>query len=351
MPLPIQVDESLQSYVRRNLLLCWGDPKAATFETLAATSRVIKADAVRMLAAEFGWPGCYGFNRLVHCHTMHAAFHVIKNDWDISYSGSDYISPGVQYSEPVAWFCPDCVREDVATKGFSYWRRYGKANVSVCYKHNTVLLRNCPFCGKVFTRADHYLDVMWRTCDGRHLAEAEAIANHDPLALKRAEVCQRLCTSPVIISGAHAAWVLLNKAAALNDQVRGEASAEILSISARIGQAAARFAGAPSPSSSRVIETTTAAFIDALALLYDSYDDFEKELLSLMGTVRRTDSLWSCYMEADRKYIQYVEEDYKQRLKYWSYPSIAWNEWDHRVRYHNHPPRRYNCCNSPLPSR
>ncbi|AUZ61987.1 hypothetical protein PRJ_5429 [Pseudomonas sp. XWY-1] len=40
-------------YMRRNLLLSWVDPKAATFEILAP-SHVIKSSEFRMLAAEFG---------------------------------------------------------------------------------------------------------------------------------------------------------------------------------------------------------------------------------------------------------------------------------------------------------
>jgi hypothetical protein len=46
---------------------------------------------------------------------MHAAFNVIKSDWDIAYSGNEYLSANVQYSEPVASFCPECVREETAT--------------------------------------------------------------------------------------------------------------------------------------------------------------------------------------------------------------------------------------------
>lgn len=56
MPLSILPDETLPSYVRRNLLLYWAEPKAEIFEALR-TRHVIKTAEVRRLAAAIGWPG------------------------------------------------------------------------------------------------------------------------------------------------------------------------------------------------------------------------------------------------------------------------------------------------------
>lgn len=276
MPLSILPDETLPSYVRRNLLLYWAEPKAEIFEALR-TRHVIKTAEVRRLAAAIGWPGCYGFNRLVHNHTLNAAFHVIKSDWDVAYSGTQYLSEGEHFSEWDASFCPECVREDLKIHGFSYWRRYGGSKVSVCPKHNAVLLRDCPFCGQLFTRIDHDLDVMWRTCGGRHLAEAEVVANHDPLALMRAEVYQRLCRSPHIISGLHAAKVLLHKATAVSPQLSGEERSKMQAIASTMSDLVERFADVPSPSLESRAGTITAVFIHAVVELYDSYDDFERK--------------------------------------------------------------------------
>lgn len=52
MPLPIQPDESLPSFVRRNLLLHWAEPQEEIFESLT-TRHVIKTAEVRRLAAPF----------------------------------------------------------------------------------------------------------------------------------------------------------------------------------------------------------------------------------------------------------------------------------------------------------
>ncbi|AIZ34945.1 hypothetical protein DZC75_22785 [Pseudomonas parafulva] len=347
MPLSILPDETLPSYVRRNLLLYWAEPKAEIFEALR-TRHVIKTAEVRRLAAAIGWPGCYGFNRLVHNHTLNAAFHVIKSDWDFAYSGTQYLSEGEHFSEWDASFCPECVREDLKIHGFSYWRRYGASNVSVCPKHNAVLLRDCPFCGKLFTRIDHDLDVMWRTCGGRHLAEAEVVANHDPLALKRAEVYQRLCRSPHIISGLHAAKVLLDKATALSPQLSGEERSKMQAIASTMSDLVQRFADVPSPSLESRAGTITALFIHAVVALYDSYDDFERELMSLAGSARCTDSLWSSYRIEDTKYVHFVEEDYVQGLGVWFTPRIVLDDVVVQVGWPWPTSKHYPCCNTPL---
>lgn len=93
MPLQIQPDESLASYVRRNLILSWHINIAPAFVQLA-TRHVLKSFDVKRLAEAMGWPGCYGFNRLVHSHTMMASAYVFKGYWDHSYSAKQYISEG-----------------------------------------------------------------------------------------------------------------------------------------------------------------------------------------------------------------------------------------------------------------
>jgi len=137
MPLQIQTDASLASYVRRNLHLNWPASNMGIFERLA-TRHVLKTIELKGIAEALGWPGCYGFNRLLQGHTMMAATHVFKGSWDHSYSGRQYVSERERFSEWEAAFCPECVREDLELLGFSYWRRYGAPYVTVCYKHNVV---------------------------------------------------------------------------------------------------------------------------------------------------------------------------------------------------------------------
>ena len=151
---------------------------------------------------------------------------------------------------------------------------------------------------------------MWRTCGGRHLAEAEAISNHDPMALKVAEVYQRLCTSPHIISGVHAAKVLLDRAAALNLQGGGAVSTEMKAIVATLTDLVERVADSQSPGVESEAGIITALFIDAVVALYASYDDFDRDLFSQGDSARRTASLWSSYRIAGSKHVTFIQEDY-----------------------------------------
>lgn len=79
---------------------------------------------VKKLASAIGWQGCYGFNRLIHHHTDVAELFVIKNSQDVSYSGKHYATEEVRYSDWDASYCPDCVKEDLESFGFSYWKRF-----------------------------------------------------------------------------------------------------------------------------------------------------------------------------------------------------------------------------------
>ncbi|MFK8331232.1 TniQ family protein [Pseudomonas sp. BJa5] len=225
MLLKIQPDESLTSYVRRNLFLSWYAPGVAVFKELAKRPAFWKAE-VQAIASAFGWPGCYGFNRLIHQHTMLAAIYVIKNAQDFSYSENQYASEDFRLCNWDASYCPDCVREDLESLGFSYWRRFCSPHVKVCHKHNTVLLDHCPFCGKSFSRYGHTLDVMWRKCEGRHLGDASSIPNDDPAALRRAIVFHGICSSPHHISDVGALRVLRDKAASLIPMLSGDLALE-----------------------------------------------------------------------------------------------------------------------------
>lgn len=81
---------------------------------------------------------------------MMASTHVFKGRWDHAYSGKQYISDGERFSVWDSSFCPECVREDLESRGFSYWRRYVAPYVTVCFKHNSVLHKLCPFCDRPF---------------------------------------------------------------------------------------------------------------------------------------------------------------------------------------------------------
>lgn len=109
-----------------------------------------------------------------------------------------------------------------------------------------------------------------------------------------------------------------------------------------------RFADVPSPKLESRAGTITAVFIHAVVTLYDGYDDFERELTSLVGSARCTDSVWSSYRIPDTRYIHFVEEDYLQGLGVWSSPRIVLDGVVVQLGWHRPPSKLYPCCNSPL---
>lgn len=66
MLLRIQPDESLRSYVERNLLLQLRNAGLDVFRTSSFRYYSRDNSQVISIAEILGWYGCYGFNKLVH---------------------------------------------------------------------------------------------------------------------------------------------------------------------------------------------------------------------------------------------------------------------------------------------
>lgn len=213
MLLRIQPDESLRSYVDRNLLVNFMDWRVDRLRWLSEGD--ITHQAVKVIASTMGWEGCYGFNRLLHEHTQLPLQFVIRDTRDVSYSRTAYLKPRMAITNSdLHAYCPECVRQDVQDLGFSYWRRTFPDHVSVCATHNVVLLSICPYCDQPFSSKGHNLDVMWRKCSGRHLGSAESVINLDEDALKRARFVEALCAFEFSIS-------IHSAVAILSDNLRG----------------------------------------------------------------------------------------------------------------------------------
>jgi hypothetical protein len=351
MPLLIQPDESLVSYVRRNLHLSWHIDVPLTFHQLG-TRHVLKTIEVKRLAEAMGWPGCYGFNRLVHGHTMMASTHVFKARWDHAYSGKQYISEGERFSVWDSSFCPECVREDLKNRGFSYWRRYVAPYVTVCFKHNAVLHNRCPFCDKPFNGVGHNLDVMWRMCRGRHLADVPMVPNEDPTALRRAKIYHQLCTSTHYISDLHAASAAWERAAALIPNLQGAAAARMELLHGELGILRKALETARIGGQGQTMANMNARICDAVVGVYESCDDFEADIRSLAQRGRVTDSLWSTYQSGGSESAHFVDENYEQGVGYWSCPNPSphSDEQSSSDSYHRRRPKIYQCCNLPHPT-
>ena len=352
MPLQIQPDESLVSYVKRNVYLNWPGEKGGIFERLA-TRQVLNLVDVKEIAEAMGWPGCYGFNRLVHGHTMMAAAHVFKGEWDHSYSGNQYVrvADRQRFSVWDASFCPECVREDLQAIGYSYWRRYGSPHVTVCYKHNAVLLDRCPFCYRPFTRLGHDLDVMWRKCRGRHLAEAHPVANNNHSALRRARIYHRLCTSKHYISDELAVLVARDKAASLIECLEGHARTRMKARLRELRWLAEGFEYARSKNCAPTIYGINLRLRYALVEIYEIRDDFEHDLNMIQGADRSVDSLWSTYHAGGHESPHFVEEDYALGVGYWTCPNprpLSDTDFSYDS-FIARRPKIYPCCNFPHP--
>ncbi|MEG5264901.1 TniQ family protein [Pseudomonas sp. JDS28PS106] len=349
MLLKIQPDESLTSYVRRSFFVNWSMNQAEILEDLA-TYYAIRTENVRRLAKALGWAGCYGFNRLIHSHTLMAATYVIKSDWDISYSGKQYVSLNESFSSRAVSYCPDCIRENFQRLGFAYWSRFTSPHVTVCYKHNVELLSRCPFCDRPFTVLGHGPEVMWRKCRGRHLAEACSVPNEDLLALRRAKVYQRLCTSPHHIPDEQAVSVLRRKASSAALLYEGDAKSLIESQAESLSTLAQILESERLIRQARIVRTAATVIIDAITTLYESYDDFAQDLKSLVGEGRPTNALWNTYQAGGVESAHFVEEDYALGTGKWSSPlpsPLSSMEKRHDD-FHRFRVNIYSCCNFSL---
>jgi hypothetical protein len=160
MLLRIQKDESLRSYVERNLFVpntILDNDAAESFSCCNWNSSQVK-----LVADLLGWHGCYGFNKLLHQHTAYSWKVVLKSRFNYSYSGDAYLNTQENFDSlsKVRAYCPVCAKEDKQNLGYSYWRRI-HPDVQVCAKHNVVLLTTCQFCNRPFARGGHTVSVMW----------------------------------------------------------------------------------------------------------------------------------------------------------------------------------------------
>jgi len=340
MLLTIQRDESLRSFVERNLYLSWKQPLDRIFKKYpkaCPTSR----DVIQ-LASMLGWEGCYGFNRMLHYHTDYPLKAVFKNVQDISYSGQDYLGFGscIGSNRIESGFCPICVREDMSVLGFSYWRRSHCTDLKVCAKHNVVLNKSCPLCAKRFSFGGHDLDVMWKTCNGYHFSQIKAVQNTDPTELKKSQMYEQIQSFSHHISE-EAALAALLKNVNLHDTLKHEAkrgSERSLGeyIEWRLGIILAFRSENRLPP-----EESTEFIFQVLVRAFPDFSSFVSELRHDAANFRPIDSLWSTYRAGSQESTHYVEEDYDSGVGIWSCPypaKVSHGMWNLR-------PTSYPCCN------
>lgn len=352
MLLRIQSDESLRSFIARNLFLNWSGPQAKVLDRLSKS--VVTSYDVKIIAAAMGWFGCYGFNRLLHYHTFYPRLSVFKRRQDISYSHTEYLtfSHHLESDRISASFCPECVKEDLAALGYSYWRRVPRWDIKVCAKHNIYLVDRCPFCGVPFGYRGHSLDVMWSGCGGRYLGEAFSLRNEDPSELKKAKLFQDAFNCGFVLSIEAVLLVVRERFLTFDASAQRLDTRAVERLSTEISHVIKVIEEHTAENNASLFDEYSGLVWESVLLLYDGFSQFLNDLELYGYDPRPVCSLWSTYRAGGSESAHYVEEDYLYGVGHWScpYPSSL----SQQTRYSNDGfgrPTLYPCCNFPSPRR
>jgi hypothetical protein len=323
MLLRIKRNETIRSYIARSTSLSENN-KFAKWNSL----KELTAVHIREVALLLGWRGCYGFNRLLHNHTYQPLHSVFKNSHDMAYSGRKYIAEYGDY-EPVLpkclSFCPECIRSDIDSFGFSYWRRNPFGSLTVCAAHNVLLESDCPICGEPFTSIKHGLNVMWEGCGGKHLGECVAKINTDAAELKRSSLLEEIFNY-----GFHISLELTLERLSLRFSMSPMTSQMALSqqdldrLSRTIERQLSQVQEDRRNNDASYFERIDFdSVIDAIALLYDTFQDFIFDLDHSPDQSHEITSLWSTFRSGGHESAHYVQEDYSMGVGNWFclYPS------------------------------
>lgn len=125
MLLRIQPDESLRSFVERNLFLQRHTHAVEIFGAPEFRYRRWRNKQVITIAKLLGWDNCYGFNKLLHSHTDYTVHGVFKAKDGHSYSANEFGLGFFCFDDfsKTRSYCPMCAKEDLCVRGYSYWRR------------------------------------------------------------------------------------------------------------------------------------------------------------------------------------------------------------------------------------
>lgn len=351
MLLRIQSDESLRSFIARNIFLNWHDPEIKALDRLSKFA--VCSNDVKVIAAAMGWFGCYGFNRLLHHHTFYPRYSIFKSSQDISYSHTEYRSQYHHFeSDRVsAAFCPECVKEDLNVLGFSYWRRAPRPDIKVCAKHNVHLVSNCPFCGRTFAYKGHGLEVMWKGCAGRHLSEILSVKNEDSLELKKAKFFKDVFDFGFVIPIESALLAVNDKFLCLISSYGEVGKGVAEELRSKVRHVLKVIEVHAAENNAMFLSEYSGLALDSVLFLYESFNHFLEDVKRYRYEPRPVSSLWSTYRAWGSESAQYVEEDHVHGVGHWlcPYPSPLSQLSHSNDRYDR--PTLYPCCNFPSPRR
>lgn len=364
-------DETLASFVQRVIHLSTTSREASQLNMLF--SKGGDCPAAKTVAALLSWPGCFGFNRLLHNHTRYALHGIFNDGFDISYSGKRY---GVQTSMGSPWqqksaYCPSCVREDLENLGFAYWRRAHECDVTVCWKHNVVLLTSCHVCGGAFSadrryrshieaknrRSDkdgahipsclvHGLEIIWEGCSQIALGDICSEINLDPTALRKARFYNDALNFGHLIPLESALRSLQQRFQDL--QLQGAVFDSVCEDNFRAQRRIIHRLDLLRPGQERAFPYEGTAVIEAAMEVHETFIDFVDDVRSDATTLQPVESLWSTYISEGYESVQYIGENYASGVGVWSCPLPSIRSLDPASRDASRARRvrSFPCCNT-----
>lgn len=339
MFLRIQPEESLRSFIARNFYVNRYSPLIA--ELKKDSNFAVSNYEIKKIGRAMGWLGCYGFNRLLHNHIYYPRKAFLHKNEDLSYSGWEYCSSGSQFElakEP-SRFCPECVRGDIASLGFSYWRRVHHPDIKVCATHNVYLEEQCPFCLMPFSSKNHDLDVMWKGCKGLHLSHTPSRRNYKFTELKKARFFRDIFSFDSVISIEAARLALRERACERWPYLR-----EKLVAAEQWHEFIDLLKGEFGDDWNLACGIYNDVIYGLALTLYDGFQDFLNHIKCYDYRLRKVESLWSTYATGEYLAVQYIREDYVYGVGHWSCTFSPKEISDARGDWYGRPVE-YPCCN------
>lgn len=343
MLLRIQKNESLRSYVERNLFVLHTSLDSEIFESLSHCD--YDNSQVKVIANLLGWHGCYGFNKLLHAYTTYPWQAVLKSRFNHSYSNNEYICNFTKFDSLSAMksYCPVCAKEDRIQLGYSYWRRI-LPEVKVCAKHNVVLLTACQFCDKPFAKGGHAASVMWSGCAGRHLGEAEPVVSVNPSAFRLAQFFDELCEAD------H--HIYLDTAVAVLEERLIKKVAENPTDFLQNGALEKFQCYIENYRTNDVIHwwiynSFSRELVSFATSLFETFDEFSAECRKLEPNTPSIDFFWDTYCCVGQGTEHFVKEYYYLGVAEWSWPAFEDLSCDPFLRTHSimgYGTGGYHCC-------
>lgn len=331
-------DEALHSYMQRIVHLNGESKKFSKIKALIP--KAIDNLTIKTVASTLQWPGCHGFNRILHSHTNYALQGIIKKESDLTYSCKKYVSRSRSDKLDLTRYkyCPECCRDDISKIGFAYWRRSHQMGINACSRHRTKLIDSCPYCDKYFTSgynssfiwpgasrseeekasqslSGHLLDTLWLGCSGRSIFNVVSEYHTNSYELRKSSFLDGLLKYNFHIP-------LEIATDALSEKLESISLSWAKKFIDNIDEYWWLYSLAPQISKSCRLETRLLSHQElfrAMVAIYGTFEEYIAELNSMQQLRRPIESLWSTFAFGSRGSISFIEESNSPGLGKWFY--------------------------------